>query len=528
MLVLVNVGEQVSKMLAWQNFMLVEKRENLVDKFSSFISFTGNNHQIKLNWKVDVELENNIKSKVEADPDAKESFWALYFLKVLLAHFHPENKISLQFNRECIPTVKRHLTAYLQEACFKAAKDIHHEFKYIKHKYSLEECFQIANIAASSPGKLFKSFNFERSKINVEAYAITAFKRFIRNQIYQQDLEARRTRFSNYGLLKDLSAGELNEALQAQNFSSQQIIIYRVAWQCFSEIFQSASSGLSRTKTPSQKDFAAIASYYNQRCNQLNLQNAFATDTTIQEMLLTCINTAKNYRTKQYFSLEEDYYGISDAAPSTWDVLIQQEEWQQVQVLVDNLFTSMPQLCQIIFKLWQGLNLTQTEIANLLKTKYPDLQKQYQVARLLKRYTRSILREFAEEWNKVNSEIYLNHEQDIERIKSALDKCLGLYCKKVFFNILDKFIQEYNHEDKKSLFSNLKSVNDNDLEQRGNVLTTTESKLVEKFQQSLETNMCLEINSLSVVNHKVVDVVNEWIELKQEIFYDRKQSDVEL
>jgi len=466
----------------------MEKRGNIINKFSSFISFTGDNHQIKLNWQVDLVLENSMKLKVAADPQAQESFWVQYFLKMLL--------VKHQFNNlECIPTAKKHFSAYLQEACLKAAKDIHDELKYIKHKYSLEECFQIANIAASSPNIFFKNFNFERNKINIEAYAITAFKRFIRNQIYDQDLEARRTRFSNYGLLKNLSVKELNEALLAQNFNHEQIILYRLGWQCFNEIFQPPSNRLSRTANPSENDFKAIASYYNQRCDQLNLINVSTTDITIKEILTSCINAAKNYRAKQYFAFEENYHGIDDTTSSSLDVLIQQEEWQQVQIIVDNLFTNMPELCQVIFKLWQGLNLTQTEIANLLKFKYSELQKQYQVARQLKRYTRSILREFAEEWNKVNSEIYLDSDKDIEKIQSALDKCLELYCQKVVFSILDKICLKNQINTKKC-----------DLNHPLN--------LIKLFQKELETSLCLETNSLSAVNHKLVDIVNEWIEIK--------------
>ncbi len=496
--------------------MFMEKRKNLVNKFSSFISFTrvDGQNQTQLSWKVDFELENNMKSKVEADPQGKESFWGLYFIKILLEQSQSDNQNLHKFNPECgmYTIAKRHLSAYLQEACFKAAKDIYHEFKYIKHKYSLEECFQIANIAASSPEKCFRSFDFERNKINVESYAITAFKRFVRNEIYQQDLEARRTKFSDYGLLKYISVKEFNEALLAYNFSASQIILYRLAWQCFNEIFQPKFHSLSRTRNPSQDDFAAIASYYNQRCNQLELEHLPATDVKIQEMLSNCINILKNYRNKQYFTFEEELYRISDGASSRLDELIQQEEWQQVRIIVDKLFANMPQLCQIIFKLWQGLNLTQAEIANLLKSKYPDLQKQYQIARLLKRYIRSILKEFASEWNKVNSEIYLDCEKDVERIKSALDKCLELYCEQVLFSTINIIVQQFSDEEQNIIFSNPHSENQFGSEQ---TITALKLKVVQLFQYELERSMCFEINSLSVVNHKIIDFVNQWIQIKK-------------
>ncbi|MGB3642654.1 MAG: sigma-70 family RNA polymerase sigma factor [Rivularia sp. (in: cyanobacteria)] len=500
--------------------MLEKKRQNLVDKFSSFICFTANNSQIQLSWKHDARLEKNMKSKVEADPFAKESFWAQYFLKALLIQ-EQSNQNLRQFNQDYCCFTKKHFSAYLQEACFKAAKDIHHEFKYIKHKYSLEEFFQIANIAANSPNKFFQSFNFERHQINIEAYAITAFKRFIRNQIYRQDLEARRTRFSSYGLLKDLSAGELNDALLAQNFPAEKIASHRLAWQCFNELFHMTSKSLGSSRNPSDDDLTKIANYYNQRCSQFNINSVAATNSAILEMLSTCIKAAKNYRNTIYLYFEEDYFRISDPTPSTWDVLIQQEEFKNLEMILDNLFRNMPELCQTILQLWQGLNLTQTEIAALLQYKYSDLQKQYQVARQLKKYNRTILKEFALQWNKTNPEIYLNNEIDIERIKSALDKCLQLYCQKLIYSILDKTIKQFSYEEQTSIFvcinlpKRLLAQTDGDDLEELNESTGVKLKFLEAFKQYLETNMCLERDSLSVVDTKIVDVVDRWIQLKQ-------------
>ena len=502
--------------------MLVKKRNNLVDKFSSFICFTVNNSQIQLSWKQDARLEKKMKLKLKTDPEGKESFWAQYFLKTLLAQEQSDNQDVSQFNPDCCGcSAKKHFSAYLQEACFKAAKDIHYEFKYIKHKYSLEEFFQIANIAANSPNKFFKNFNFERNQINVEAYAITAFKRFIRNEIYRQDLEARRTRFSSYGLLKDLSAGELNDALLAYNLQAPQIVLHRLAWQCFFEIFHMTLNRFGSSRKPSQDDLTKIADYYNQRCNQLNLNFVPATNIAILEMLSTCIRAAKNYRNKQYLYFEEDYYGVSDPKPSIWDVLIQQEEFQNLEMILDKLFTNMPELCQIILNLWQGLDLTQTEIANLLKYKYSDLQKQYQVARQFKKYSRTILKEFASEWNKTNPEIHLNNEKDIERIKSALDKCLQRYCQKNIFSILDEIIKQFSYEEQTTIFNSLNSQNRfvfqayGDALEDNNDLTAVKLKFLKFFKQYMETSMCLERDSLSMVNRKIVDVVDRWIQIKQ-------------
>ncbi len=477
--------------------MLMQKRQNLVDKFSRFICFTDNSSHIQLSWKTDVELENNMKSKIEVDSEAKENFWAQYFLRILLIESPSTNQSALNGNSErSLSIANKHLSAYLQEACLKAAKDISQELNYIRHKYSLEEYFQIANIAASRPSSIFKNFNFEREQINIQAYAITAFKRFIRNYIYQQDLEARRTRFSGYGLLKYLSAGELTEALTAQSLYTQKVVLFRLTWQCFCDIYQTKSNTSNRARIPSEKEFIAIANYYNQRCSQLNLDDVPASQTTVQERLAICINAVKKYRNRQYLYFEEDYYNISDPTPSKLDLLIRSEECQQVIDIIDKIFTDIPELGQILFKLWQGLGLTQTEIANLLKDKHPEIQKQYQVARHLKRYTRKILKEFALIWNETDSEILLNDEKDIERIKIDLDSCLQLHCRRLIFSILDKINQSFNDKEQEKIFRKVNSKN----------------KLLASFQHYLETNLCLEVNSLYVVNYKLNDILDEWIQ----------------
>ena len=104
-----------------------------------------------------------------------------------------------------------------------------------------------------------------------------------------------------------------------------------------------------------------------------------------------------------------------------------------------------------MFKLWQGLNLTQTEIAHLLKSKYSGLQKQYQVARQIKKYNRDILKKFASEWNQNNPEIYINNEKDIERIKYAFDKYFHIYCQQLIFPLLDKVFEEFEDENKENI-----------------------------------------------------------------------------
>lgn len=116
---------------------------------------------------------------------------------------------------------EKHLSAYLQEVCYQAAQKIQRQFQSIQRKYSLADSFQIGNLLVNQPAKLFRSFKTDYQYSRLESYAKTAIFRFIGNTIYTQDIEAKREKFSNYGLLRDLNNKELKEALVSQGIQTR-------------------------------------------------------------------------------------------------------------------------------------------------------------------------------------------------------------------------------------------------------------------------------------------------------------------
>jgi hypothetical protein len=414
----------------------MKKREDIVQKFSTFLSFSDRNNGRKSFWQADPQLEHQIKCLTQSDPEAKAEFWAKYFLKNLREVSQAESNrrtaiSSIEFSVISLPlpsssptatssqTLKtsplltaRHLSAYLQEACLWAAEKSHFKYHFLRYKYPIEEYFQIAASLANLPNKLFKSFNLDHPRANIEGYAKLAIFRFIRDKLYQHDVEAKSRKFSDYGLLKDLNAKELKEALASQGINQEKIDLYRLTWQCFNEIYQPQQEGSNRNlKPPTQEDLKQINDYYNQRLNQLSLPKLVTNESKVQEILETCIKAARNYRTRQFLPLE-GFDNIADTTPSPWDIVVHEEENQQVQLLVAKVFAAIPEAGQIMLILWQGLNLTQSEIATVVKSKYPELQKQYQVARHLARYTKNLLKDFVKEWNQVNPGNAIDDEQD--------------------------------------------------------------------------------------------------------------------
>ena len=514
----------------------MKKREDIVEKFSTFLSFGNGNIARNLIWHTDPELERYIKHLVKSEPEANKEFWARYFLKILTEVSHSQNREAENKKDTQTPIqtatdkfsvspsssiAGRHLSAYLQEACLWASQKNYQKFKFLRHKYSLEEYFQIANSAANPPAKLFQNFNLEHPQSNIEGYAKTALLRFVSNTIYRQDIEAKRDKFSDYGLLKNLSHKELREALTFQGINKNQMPSYCLVWQCLDEIYQPNQSLVNRNfKYPTEIQLTQITFRYNQRQNKLNSSTATSVD-KIQDMLSTCIKAARNYRTKRFLPLEE-YDTTYDFMPTPWDTLLQEEASEEVQSLIWQLFSNMPEAGQIVLKLLLGLNLTQIEITAVLKSKYPELQKQYQVARHLARYNKNLLKDLANEWWKINPEIRLNDDKDIERIKDAMGECLQSLCQNLLYSTLDKIEQQCNHSKKLSTLSNEKNLLKHpgvkplivDLYEASNMLREIKQNLINSFKQELEIKMNLTTKSLDVVEYKIDIFVEEWIKYK--------------
>ncbi|MFM6454895.1 MAG: hypothetical protein ACKPH7_24180, partial [Planktothrix sp.] len=495
----------------------MNKRDNIIQKFSTFLGF-GDRKAI---WQADPQLERRMKSLVESDPEAKAEFWAKYFLKMFRdlsqegcpkftdfdntkLYTYTDSITATHSKALEIPSliIARHLSAYLQEACLWAAQKSYLKYKLIRYKYPLEEYFQIASSFTHLPAKLFKSFNLDHPRSNIEGYARTVLFRLIRDQLYQQDLEVKREKFSDYGLLRVLNAKELKESLLSHGIQQSKLDLYQIVWQYFNEIYPHQREGYNcNLEFDNREILTQIAEFYNQRINQLNLSEKVAQEDTIQAMLASCIKAARNYRTKQFIPLEE-YDNLSDPNPTPLEIVIQQEETQQIQLIISKLFATLPQVGKIILILWQGLELTQSEIATVVKSQYPELQKQYQVARQLARYTKTILKQFVIEWNQVNPSQAIQDEQSLEIIKEALDECLHLHCQQLVTSILQNAIHEMSQGDQLLVFtSKINTICDE--------VSRVKQTLINRFICNLEVELNLNKNALSLVNHKISNFVEQ-------------------
>ncbi|GAP94266.1 hypothetical protein [Leptolyngbya sp. NIES-2104] len=456
----------------------MKKRQSVVEQFSTFLSFSDESKGSALNWGVEPRLKSMIEQQIQARPDKTAEEWALDFLKI--SQTEAAQSSSAQY-------AEKYLSAYLQEACYQSAKKVQQQFQSIRYQYSIADLFQIGNLFVSQPAKLFRSFQSGYSQTRLESYAKTAIFRFIGNTIYAQDIEAKREKFSDYGLLRDLSNKELKEALAAIGIHPSQIEAYCLARYCYREVcqFQTRTSN-QRLEPPNQDELIQIASYYNQQHDRL-MPPIASNSETIQTMLLACIQAARDYRTQRVMTLDRDDV-ISDSVPTPWESVIQLEEREQAEALVSRLFTTIPEVGQTLFKLWLGLNLTQTEIATVLKPQYPELQKQYQVARQLSRYNRDLLKGFLLQCQQLNPNLSSSDDSAIALIQSALSDCLQSHCKRQIY----KHLEQSNGSDWSDIIR--------------------QPALLHAFKRQLAQDLALRPDSLETVNQKIMGVISEGLQ----------------
>lgn len=483
----------------------MKKRQNHTQRFSTFLSFSGAKERLTpTQWLVDSSLERSINQKLQEYPERTTEEWALHFLIILQSS---SSILSTDHSNHVRTLVEKHLSAYLQEVCYQSAQKLQRQFQSVQYKYSLTDLFQIGNLLVNQPLKLFRSFDPTYPNSSLESYASTAIYRFIGNTIYAQDLEAKREKFSDYGLLRDLSQKELKEALAFSGLEISQIEPHCFAKYCYNAVCQPQARQSSRKlDAPSQEELVQIATCYNQQSSSAMVQIVDAEG--VQAMLSTCIRAAREYRTNRVQTLLSDDV-ISDPMLTPWESAIQIEEREQVKSLVSQVFTTIPEMGQVLLKLWLGLNLTQSEIATILGQKYPELQKQYQVARHLGKYNRHLLKEFLTLCQQLNPSLPLQDDKAIELIQASLADCLQLHCRQLVYAELDRLTQRYSNEDEFAIVAALIQV-----EQAYEASQSIDSRLVliQAFEHQLEQDLTLLPGSFSFVTRKIVEAISEWLD----------------
>ena len=497
-------------------------------------------------------LKSIMEELVESDPDTGQEDWARYFLKSSIESpkIYPifslaDTSLSiLDAYLIYLKICNELLFNYLQPVCWQAASKINNSFKAaanINLHYPLEECFILASVASYRPTKIFRRFDFKSSS-SLDAYALNALKRIIKNQI-AKELKSKSLKLSDNGLLRSLGKKELEKALTDYGLQLKQIELSGLAWQSFKDLFEeiyppTSSDGSRRKNFPTtplnDRQLSQIAARYNQQLRRLEIHTQPANGQEIKKILATCIEAVRVSKTRHPVSLEDYSTGeVADLVSNPFEGLIQQEKQEELTQLKNVIlqeFKALDKIAQNSLILWLGLGINQQDFLPLLK-----LKKQYQVARQFQAYQKTILKSVVKfGWqnylhkNLTEKEINQIINENLDRIKEYLSS----YSRHFFGEILAEILtHEIDREEKLVLQDYFEGLNEYlKAKKTGNQIARRslevddryldiKQKLITKFIHSLEESLKISLNQFKTADKSIVRFIENYLQDNRAILY---------
>lgn len=338
-------------------------RKEIVDMFSTFLQLEGDRFS---KWLTDIKLRRSMKNCLEFSPDIskEENFWAIYW------HKHWQ---SQSYN-----LAEKHMRAYLQEAFYWGSQKTAAKLK--NSSYSIADFFQMANTEAEV---ILKGFNPRKSS-SLKSYALMATQSRLRDILRKRkDTDI----CSNWSLLRKISKKLLVEALGNAGLSESTIAQYRLAWNCFKEIYvQEQPGGVKTLPQPTPQQWDAIANLYNNSRHRLAQPTSECKTQTIEKWLNQSVFYVRAYLFPPLKSLDSFQQHNDDTNQTqTLDIpdpssdsliadMIAQEDVQNRQSQVYQMFgvlsdalQNLDLRSQKLVKLYYQKGLTQQEIMQELQ-----------------------------------------------------------------------------------------------------------------------------------------------------------------
>ncbi len=344
----------------------MKPRQSLVEIFSDFLKLDSNFVQ---GWTSDPHLRRSMQHLAQTAPSHSEQVWGLYWHQL--------------WQSEASSLAADHLTAYVQESCYWAAKKI---ASNSPSQQTLADLFQTAIVNVP---RILKNFNSQFGA-SFKSYAERAFSNVIKDALRKsQEVQI----CSDWSLLHKVSQKRLLAALSQSGLSTTKIATYKLAWRCYQALYTIEPTKAARQLTrPTPEVWAAIAQLFNQQ-RLTSPQIPTATPDSLEQWLLACAKAVRAEQTPTLVSANVPKPGqesgeLLDSLPAVQESLLseliareeadhrQAQRTQLSQVLTAAIAQLEPEL-QTLLQVYYGQDLTQQEIAERLNL------KQYTISRRL-------------------------------------------------------------------------------------------------------------------------------------------------
>ena len=407
---------------------MILKRQNLRDKFSTFLSFSGEKNSKITAWSPKAELRKNIDIVIASKNygEADDEDIALYFVQALRSQNSRISQVS-----------RWHLVAYLQETCFFTCQVLLKKFD--KKEILLEEIFQVANIVICEE-KFFANYDPNQGKLST--YVSSAIKYKILDFLSGDKSNAR----SVWGELYQMSATRFREEnLVSIKFSARRQKEDYVYIHSFFQKVCCPSGTNKRREKPSEDQLQAISDLYNNSLKNTDKNFVEMTPNIASQMLDNCIEVIRK-SFMQPKSLDAPIKGNrEDAVSSTLlDTLKSSnvEDIDEENEMPEEKEAIRQEMTQIIrkkldsldirkkgqFILFSGFGCTSTQVANLYQV------AQTTVSRLYDPFVEICL-ELRKKVSKSTDEVAL-----IKDLRNQLKIYIKSTCQKSLYEVIDSFV----------------------------------------------------------------------------------------
>ena len=365
-------------------------------------------------WVVDPELRRSMEFHCERLKEAHggETFWSLYW--------------HAQWREKGGNIARRHLSAYLQEACYWAAQKA---MRVLKHtQYRLSDCFQLASLELD---RILAGYDPTRGA-SLKSYARMAYPSIIRD-ILRQRQEA--DICTGWTLLRRVGKKRLLESLDHAGLKPEEIGQFRLAWECYKAL-SGGGAGTRRQQGPDRQEWDEMAALYNQERRRLSQPGPALTGRRLEQRLCQSIIWVREYTYPPVSSLNRPRGGqeagelqdeLTDPQrPSLMASLIEQEEaarrGDQRAELSRVIIGAIGDLSSDrgeLLRLYYQAGLTQAEIAQVIGV------KQYTVSRRLSRSREALIGALVK-WSQEKLHIQLTPAL-VRSMSEGLEEWLSMY-----------------------------------------------------------------------------------------------------
>lgn len=474
--------------------MKMQKRTNLVTQFSSFLCLKEESSSLITYWKNTPELERNITLLLKQQIISPE-----------------EDRVAQEFlqwlRKEPDSLKNKHLIAYLQESCFFATQKVYQRLRSCWDLFTWQDYFQWANLLVSSPIQLLSSYD-DKFQFKLTTYARHKLENKLIDQAYQY---MGWERSSDWGLLRKLSNSKQKQFLQQiGGLKGNNLEQYLLVIKCFNLIYKSQTQGRNKSLTPpSQEHFKDVSKEYNFIVtNKVKILPSL-TAKECENIVLNSIKFARQFCNPSMNNKQNDPNNLKleTCLNNQEDYDDRETEYSLVNDILTTAFANLENNQKMLFQLWKGLQLTQTEIVEVMVVNNPHfVNQQFQVAREI-----NVVREYLLE--KLIKQLFLEQQisltkQKITELKSPLDYWLKEHCQQLLAQQIYELYQSFSKDEQNYIKSYLIEHNWTINDQCGkDILGSIESR----FKQKIIKESQLFFPDNKHINICFSELIEDWI-----------------